>query len=53
VAAHEMIFVGDSLLDAQAAIAATVPFVAYGNVSLTADHHITTLKALEDIIGFH
>jgi HAD superfamily hydrolase (TIGR01509 family) len=53
VAAHEMLFVGDSLLDAQAAIAATVPFVAYGNASLTADHHITTLKALEDIIGFH
>jgi phosphoglycolate phosphatase len=53
VGAHEMLFVGDSLLDAQAAIAATVPFVAYGNDSLPADHHITTLKALEDIIGFH
>jgi phosphoglycolate phosphatase len=53
VAAHEMLFVGDSALDAQAAIAATVPFVAYGNTSLQADHHITTLKALENIIGFH
>jgi len=53
IAAHEMLFVGDSLLDAQAAIAATVPFVAYGNASLPADHHITTLKALEDIIGFY
>jgi phosphoglycolate phosphatase len=53
VAAHEMLFVGDSALDAQAAEAASVPFVAYGNVSLQAAYHITTLKALEDIIGFH
>jgi phosphoglycolate phosphatase len=50
---HEMLFVGDSALDAQAAQAANIPFVAYGNPSLHAAHHITTLKALEDIIGFH
>jgi phosphoglycolate phosphatase len=53
VAAHEMLFVGDSALDAEAAMAATVPFVAYGNTSLQAIYHITTLKALEDIIGLH
>jgi phosphoglycolate phosphatase len=53
VAAHEMLFVGDSSLDAQAAQAAGVPFVAYGNISLFATYHITTLKALEEIIGFH
>ncbi|MFH0726131.1 MAG: HAD-IA family hydrolase [Pseudomonadota bacterium] len=53
VTAQEMLFVGDSSLDAQAAHAAGVPFVAYGNGSLPAAHHITTLKALEDIIGFH
>jgi HAD superfamily hydrolase (TIGR01509 family) len=53
VTAPEMLFVGDSALDAQAAQAARVPFVAYGNLSLQAAYHITTLKALEDIIGFH
>lgn len=53
VAADKMLFVGDSALDAEAAMAAAVPFVAYGNASLQAAYHITTLKALEDIIGFH
>lgn len=53
VDAREMLFVGDSALDAQAADAANVPFVAYGNSTLPANYHITSLKTLEDIIGLH
>jgi phosphoglycolate phosphatase len=50
ISSMEMLFVGDSLLDAQAAHSASVPFVAYGNSSLEADYHIQSLKSLEDIL---
>lgn len=53
IASMEMLFVGDSLLDAQAAHSASVPFVAYGNSSLEADYHIQSLKSLEDILEIH
>ena len=50
VAPDEMLYVGDSELDDLAAKAAGVPLVAYGNLSLAGDYHITSLKELEKII---
>ncbi|MBC2717398.1 MAG: HAD-IA family hydrolase [Desulfobacteraceae bacterium] len=50
VAPDEMLYVGDSELDDLAAKAAGVPLVAYDNVSLAGDYHITSLKELEKII---
>ena len=49
-APHEMLYVGDSTLDDQAAKAANVPLVAYDNPSLAGDFHVTRLKELEQII---
>ncbi len=42
----QAIFIGDSILDQQAAQAAGMPFVAYRNRSLNAAAHIDRLKAL-------
>lgn len=50
VAADEMLFIGDSQLDAMAAQAASVPFAAYANPSLIADYHISSLDAVAGII---
>ena len=50
-APNEMLYVGDSTLDDQAAKAANVPLVAYDNPSLAGDFHVTRLKELEQIIG--
>lgn len=47
---HQALYVGDSHLDEAAALAAGIPFVAYGNPSLSAAHHIQSLKTLEDIL---
>jgi HAD superfamily hydrolase (TIGR01509 family) len=44
------LYVGDSELDQEAARAAGVTFVAYKNLSLSADHHIENLKQLEQIL---
>ena len=46
----QMLYVGDSIVDQQAADAAGVPLVAYENPSLNAKHHITSLSELEDIL---
>jgi len=51
VAPDEMVYVGDSKLDDLAAKAAGVPLVAYDNVSLAGDYHITRLNELENIIN--
>lgn len=48
---QQMIYIGDSLLDAQAAQAAAVPFIAYCNPDLSADAHIVSLQQIEAIIG--
>lgn len=48
---HEMIYVGDSELDALASHQAGVPFVAYDNPRLTAKAHIQNLKQLLSILG--
>ncbi len=40
----EAIYIGDSKLDEMAAMGAKIPFVAYGNRSLSAVHHIDRLE---------
>lgn len=47
---EEMLYVGDSELDAAAAVAAGVPLAAYANPSLEAAFHIRHLRELEEII---
>jgi len=50
IQSDQALYVGDSLLDEQAAKAAGIPLVAYGNPSLSADYHISSLKELETIL---
>lgn len=51
---HEMLFIGDSALDEQAANSAGVQFVACRNPSLTsAEYHIRRLAEIETIVGIH
>lgn len=45
------LYVGDSQLDEMAARAANIPFVAYRNQGLAAQHHISSLKDLETLVG--
>jgi HAD superfamily hydrolase (TIGR01509 family) len=52
-APDEMLYVGDSQLDALAARAAGTPFAAYRNRDLEADYHITRLLAIKDILNGH
>ncbi len=47
---QEAIYIGDSLVDAQAADAAAVPFVAFRNNMLNAQYHIQSLDELDDIL---
>ncbi len=47
----EMVYVGDSELDAVAAQRSGVPFIAYHNPDLTADIHIRNLNDLIGILG--
>jgi HAD superfamily hydrolase (TIGR01509 family) len=47
---HQALFVGDSDVDASTARAAAVPFVAYRNPSLPADHHIGVLQDLKPLL---
>jgi HAD superfamily hydrolase (TIGR01509 family) len=47
---HQALFVGDSEVDASTARAAGVPFVAYRNPSLPADHFIDRLQDLRPIL---
>lgn len=50
IGANQMLYVGDSQLDALAAKGAGVHFVAYDNPALPADYHIATLKDLEVLL---
>jgi len=50
VPAAAMLFIGDSSLDAAAAAAAAVPFIAFQNPALPADYHIETLDAVATIV---
>lgn len=47
---YEALYVGDSVLDEQAARAAHVPFAGFKNKELTADYHINTMGEIEDIL---
>ena len=46
-----MLYIGDSLLDEQAAAAAGVPFAAYGNDRLKADFHVTRMSEIRSILN--
>ena len=45
-APSEVMYIGDSILDQQAARAAGTQFVAFANPDLEADRHITSFKEL-------
>jgi phosphoglycolate phosphatase len=45
-----MIYIGDSALDAQAAQAADVPFIAFNNTNLPANIHIECLQQVEAVL---
>ena len=47
---RQVLYVGDSQLDQQAAEAAGVTFVAYQNDSISADYHIQSLVEIEQIL---
>jgi len=50
IAPDRMIYIGDSTLDAQAAQAAEVPFIAFRNASLPARFHVDSLRQVEEIL---
>jgi HAD superfamily hydrolase (TIGR01549 family) len=47
---HQALYVGDSQVDAEAARAAKIPFVAFRNETLSTEYHIGSLKELEEIL---
>jgi len=51
LAAHQVIYVGDSRVDELAAKAAGMPLVAYRNPELASDYHIDNLKELEELLN--
>lgn len=46
-----MVFIGDSVYDAEAAEKARVPFIAYNNGSLDADCHVNSMAELHQVLG--
>ena len=50
IESHQALYVGDSQVDAEAARAAKIPFVAYGNETLRTPYHIKNLRQLENIL---
>jgi HAD superfamily hydrolase (TIGR01509 family) len=50
VAPEAMIFIGDSTLDAEASVAAGVPFVAYRNREMPAHYYIDALDQVAAIV---
>ncbi|MCK5417762.1 MAG: HAD-IA family hydrolase [Desulfobacterales bacterium] len=50
IEAHQALYVGDSQVDAEAARAAEIPFVAFRNETLPTQYHIGNLKELEEIL---
>jgi HAD superfamily hydrolase (TIGR01509 family) len=50
IEAHQALYVGDSQVDAEAARAAKILFVAFRNETLPTEYHIGSLKELEEIL---
>ena len=50
IASHQVLYVGDSQVDAEAAQAAKIQFVAFRNKALSTKYHIENLKQLEEIL---
>jgi HAD superfamily hydrolase (TIGR01549 family) len=50
ISPDNMVYIGDSEVDEQAALAAEIPFVAYNNPSLSADIHIKRLSEIESLL---
>ena len=50
IAPHQMVYIGDATVDADAACRAGVPFIAYRNPDLTAVEHIERLEQLLPIV---
>jgi phosphoglycolate phosphatase len=48
---EEALYVGDSLVDSETARAAGVDFVAYKNPRLDADHHVSRLRDIAEVLG--
>ena len=48
---EEAVYVGDSLVDEQAAAGAGIPLIAYNNPALSAAFHIKRLREIEGILG--
>ena len=50
IESHQALYIGDSQVDAEAAGAAKIPFVAFRNETLPTEYHIENLKQLEEIL---
>ena len=50
IKSHQVLYIGDSQVDAEAARAAKIPFVAFRNRMLPTEYHIENLKQLEEIL---
>jgi HAD superfamily hydrolase (TIGR01549 family) len=50
IESHQVLYIGDSQVDAEAAQAAKIPFVAFRNRMLPTEYHIENLKQLEEIL---
>jgi HAD superfamily hydrolase (TIGR01549 family) len=50
IESHQVLYIGDSQVDAEAARAAKIPFVAFRNEALQTEYHIENLKQLEEIL---
>lgn len=51
IAPTQMVYIGDSELDAAAAHQAQIPFIAYANPALKADAHIGDLSEIVGLLG--
>jgi HAD superfamily hydrolase (TIGR01509 family) len=47
---HQALYIGDSIVDAQAASAAGIPFAAYGDPDLPADYHVARLAEVHALV---
>jgi phosphoglycolate phosphatase-like HAD superfamily hydrolase len=50
LAPEEALYIGDSVVDEEAAAAAGMPFAAYGDPHLKADYHIESLEEIQALV---